>query len=73
MYHRTYPITPSQQAVNGAFDTFVEGHRKGDPKQMLVGLTVVQSATEAQAKAALLYVQGRQHISADALAAILAS
>lgn len=63
MYHREYPITPSQQAANGAMDIFVEGCRKGDMRQQLIGLSVLQSATEAQVRAAMPFAQARQPVT----------
>lgn len=73
MYARSQPITPSQLAVNGALDLFVDGHRKDNTRQMLVGLAVLSSATEAQAQAAMLFVQKSQRLSTHALANILAN
>jgi hypothetical protein len=63
MYHREYPITPSQQATNGALDIFVEGCRKEDVRQQLFGLSVLSSATEAQIQAAMPFVQTRQQVT----------
>lgn len=60
MYHREYPITPSQEAINGALDIFVEGCRKEDVRQQLFGLSVLRSATEAQVRAAMPFAQARQ-------------
>ncbi|MDP3073599.1 MAG: hypothetical protein Q8N18_25170 [Opitutaceae bacterium] len=57
MQHREYPLIPSQAGTNGALDIFVEGHRKQNIKQMLVGLSVLRSATEAQVQAAMTFVQ----------------
>lgn len=71
MYHREYPITPSQQATNGALDIFVEGCRKGDVRQQLFGLSVLRSATEAQIHAAMPLVQASQHVTQAELAALL--
>jgi hypothetical protein len=60
MYHREYPITPSQQATNGALSIFVEGCQKDDMRQQLFGLSVLRSATEAQVHCAMPYAQ-RSH------------
>lgn len=53
MIHREYPITPSQQATNGALDIFVDGCQRNNVKQQLFGLSVLQSATAAQLEAAM--------------------
>jgi hypothetical protein len=63
MYHREYPITPSQQATNGALSIFVEGCQKGDMRQQLFGLSVLRGATEAQVHAAMPFVQGSQRVT----------
>jgi hypothetical protein len=57
MYHRTFPITPSQHATNGSMDIFLDGCRKGDVSQQLFGLSVLQSATEQQVQSAMLYAE----------------
>ena len=71
MYHRTYKITPSQQAANGALDMFIEGHRTHRTKQQLVGLSVLSSATEAQVHEAMVFVCGTQGLSLREVEAIL--
>ena len=71
MYHREYPITPSQQATNGAFDIFVEGCRKDNVPQQLFGLSVLRSATEAQVHAAMPFVQTSQQVSLAEIEAML--
>ena len=71
MYHREYPITPSQQAANGALDIFVEGFRKGDVRQMLFGLSVLRSATEVQVHAAMPVVQVSQRVTRAEILAML--
>jgi hypothetical protein len=48
MYRRPHATTPSQLAINGALDLFVEGGTRNNPKQMLVGLTVLQDGTAEQ-------------------------
>lgn len=72
MYHREYPITPSQQATNGALDIFVEGCRKDNVRQQLFGLSVLRSATEAQVNAAMPFVQASQHVSHAEIVAMFA-
>jgi hypothetical protein len=72
MYHREYPITPSQQATNGALDIFVEGCRKDNVRQQLFGLSVLRSATEAQVQAAMPFVQASQKVTQPEIAALLA-
>lgn len=71
MYHREYPITPSQQATTGALAIFVEGCRLDDIAQQLFGLTVLRSATEAQIHAALPAVQATHHVSQAEIMALL--
>jgi hypothetical protein len=61
--HPEHPITPSQEAANGALSIFVEGCRKADLRQQLFGLSVLRSATEAQVHAALPAVQASQHVT----------
>ena len=73
MYHRLHPITPSQQATNGALDIFVEGFRKDNAAQMLIGLSVLSSATEAQVNAAMPLVAASQHVTPAQLQSMLAS
>lgn len=63
MYHRENPITPTQQATNGALDMFVEGCRKDNVPQMLFGLSVLRNATEAQVHAAMPFVQVSQRVT----------
>lgn len=72
MYHREFPITPSQQAANGAMDIFVEGCRKGDARQQLIGLSVLRSATEAQVRAAMPFAQARQPVTLAEIEAFFA-
>jgi hypothetical protein len=71
MYHREHPITPSQQATNGALDLFVAGCRTNNVRQQLIGLSVLQSATEAQVQAAMPFAQAAQHVTRDEIAAML--
>lgn len=73
MYHREYPITPTQQAVNGALCIYVEGGKKDDAHQMLFGLSVLRHASEAQIAAALPFVEQSQSLSQNEIRAMLAS
>ena len=73
MYHREYPITPTQQAANGALDIFIEGQRKALAPQMLFGLSVLLYATEAQVQTAIAVVAQNQHVEPAAIAAMLAA
>ena len=72
MIYREHPITPTQQAANGALDIFVEGFRKDSATQMLFGLSVLRSATEAQVHAAMLVVQASQRVTRAEIDAMLA-
>jgi hypothetical protein len=63
MYHREYPITPSQRAINGALCIYVEGGKKVDAQQMLFGLSVLRHATAAQIEAAMPFVQASQRVT----------
>ena len=72
MYHRDYPITPSQQAINGALCIYVGGGKKDDARQMLFGLSVLRHATEAQINEAMPFVQASQHISRSEIQEMLA-
>ena len=67
MYHREYPITPSQQAINGALSIYVEGGRMEDIRQMLFGLSVLRHATEDQIRVAMPLVRASQDISSTAI------
>jgi len=73
MYIRKYPLTPTQQATNGALDLFVDGFRKDNIRQMLVGLTVLSSATELQVHQAMHFVWSSQQVSEAAVMAMLAA
>lgn len=72
MHRREHPITPSQQAANGALAIFVAGHRLADVKQMLIGLSVLRSATEAQVRAAMLVEHAASGASPAEIEAMLA-
>jgi len=63
MYHREYPVTPTQEATNGALDIFVEGCRKNDVPQQLLGLSVLRSATEAQVRTAMPFAEASGHVT----------
>lgn len=63
MQRREHRLTPSQQATNGALDNFVDGCRKDDVRQQLLGLSVLQSATEAQIHAALRFTLSNRHLT----------
>lgn len=70
MNRRTTPITPSQQATNGAMDIFVEGHQRHRIKQMLFGLEVLISATEAQVQTAMRMVHASRRVPLAAIEAM---
>jgi hypothetical protein len=72
MYHRDNPITPSQQATNGALDIFVAGCRTEDVRQQLFGLSVLRSATETQVHAAMPFAQTSQQVTHAEIAAMFA-
>jgi hypothetical protein len=72
MYHREYPITPSQEAANGALSIFVEGCQKDDMRQQLFGLSVLRSATEAQVHAAMPFAQTSRGVTLAEIQAMLA-
>jgi len=71
MINREYPITPTQQAANGALDLLVDGFRQNQTKQMLIGLSVLRSATEAQVLAAMAFVQAGRNLTAAEINAML--
>ena len=72
MYHREYPIAPSQQAINGALSIYVEGGKKDDARQMLFGLSVLRHATEAQIHTAIPVVQVSQGMTSTGIQEMLA-
>lgn len=72
MHHREFSITPSQQATNGALSIFVEGCRKDEVRQQLLGLSVLRSATEAQVHAAMPFAQASQRVTFAEIQAMLA-
>lgn len=71
MYHREYPITPSQQAINGALSIYVEGGKKDDVRQMLFGLSVLRHATADQIRIAMPLVQVSQAMTSNAIQEML--
>jgi hypothetical protein len=73
MYYRTFPIVPTQQAANGAMDLFVDGVRREKLAQALIGLSVLQSATVEQVRAAMLFEQSAGRATVAEIAAMLAS
>lgn len=73
MYPRLHPITPSQAATNGALDIFVEGIRAEKIPQMLIGLSVLGSATVAQVHAAMAVVQASRGVTRTEIEAMLAA
>lgn len=72
-FRRTYPMTPSQQAANGALDIFVEGFRRADAAQMIFGLSVLRNATAAQVEAAMVFVQSTGRATPAEIGVMLAS
>lgn len=72
MYRLEHPIVPSQEAANGALDIFVAGCGKDDVRQMLVGLSVLRSATVGQVDAAIDCIASRRQLPRAAVAALLA-
>jgi hypothetical protein len=73
MRYTVHPIAPGQAAVAGALDIYVEARGRDDVKQMLVGLTVLASATAAQIAAAVPVVAAARQLGPDAVAAMLAA
>jgi hypothetical protein len=63
MYKHNYPVSPSQQAINGALCIYVEGGKRDNARQMLLGLSVLRHATEEQIQAAMPFVQTSQHMT----------
>ncbi len=72
MYHREFLITLSQPAANGALGIFVEGCRHDNVPQMLFGLKLLRSATEAQLAAAMSAVELGQRVTRAEISAMLA-
>jgi hypothetical protein len=71
MYHREYPITPSQHAINGALCIYVGGGKKDDVRQMLFGLSVLRHGTEAQIETAISFVQTSQRMTRNEIQEML--
>jgi hypothetical protein len=72
MYRREYPITPSQLAINGAFSIYVEGGKRNDTSQMLLGLSVLRHATEEQIRTAMPFVETSQGMTNAGIQEMLA-
>jgi hypothetical protein len=72
MYHREFPIQPSQSAINGALCIYLEGSKRDDARQMLFGLSVLRHATEKQIDDALPSVRKSQGLSGAEVHALLA-
>ena len=72
MYHRTFPIAPTQQATNGALEIYVGGARAENIPQMLIGLSVLQSASADQVHAAMHFVQTSLGITIAEIEGLLA-
>lgn len=72
MYHREFPITPSQAAVTGALSIFIEGGKKENVRQMLFGLSVLRHATEEQIAVAIPLVEVSQHMTNAGIREMLA-
>lgn len=64
---------PSQSAINGALDLYVEGGQRDDLNQMLVGLAVLRHATEAQINAATAVVQSSRQLPEGSIQRMLES
>jgi hypothetical protein len=65
-------ITPGQPATEGALDIYVEAQRTGHVGNMLIGLSVLSSATVAQIDLAIPVVAARHQVSPAAIAGLLA-
>jgi hypothetical protein len=72
MNHHEYPIMPTQQAIIGALDIYVEGRKRDCVPQMLAGFSVLRSATEEQVHTAMPFVQASQQLSIVELQDVLA-
>jgi len=57
------PTKPSQQAVNGAFDSYVEGGKKDKKRPTPFGFSVLRHATEEQLLAAMPFVRASHGMS----------
>ncbi len=64
---------PSQQAINGALDLYVDGGKKDDVQQMLVGLAVLRHATETQIHAAVTVVRENRKLAEGEIQRMLAT
>jgi hypothetical protein len=65
-------ITPGQPATEGALEIYVDAHRRGQVGNMLIGLSVLSSATVAQIELAIPVVAARHHVSPATIAGLLA-
>jgi len=72
MYSCDDPIKPSQQAVNGAFDSYVQGGKKDKKQPTPFGFSVLRHATEEQLLAAMPFVRESQRMSNAHVQATLA-
>lgn len=58
--------------VNGAIDLYVDGDRKNDVAQMLIGLKLLRDASEPQLQAAFVFVEQRHGLTESQVLAMLA-
>lgn len=72
MNHNRHSMTPTQEAANGALAIYVEGFLRDNVSQMLFGLSVLASATNAQVQAAMPFVHLTQHVAVAEIEAMLA-
>lgn len=72
MYHREFPISPSQDAITGALCIYVEGGQKDDVRQMLFGLSVLRHATEEQLSIAMPMVEASKQMTRAEIQEMLA-
>ena len=66
------PTKPSQQAVNGAFDSYVEGGKKDKKRPTPFGFSVLRHATDEQLLAAMPFVRESHGMSNAQVKATLA-
>ena len=72
MYSCDDPVKPSQQAVNGAFDSYVEGGKEDKKRPTHFDFSVLRHATEEQLLAAMPFVRESQGMSNAEVQATLA-
>jgi len=65
------PTKPSQQAVNGAFDSYVEGGKKDNKRPTPFGFSVLRHATEEQLLAAMPFIRESHGMSTAQVQATL--